>query len=288
MRACGADSSGRSGPRALVVGHLTEDLTPEGPRLGGAAAFAALLVHRFGAAVTILTSADARFPFLDLLAGIRILRVASVGRTRFENRYRADGTREQRLLSRAAPIPEVDIARAVAALEPGSAVLYAPVANELEGLGPLPRPRGPGGFAAAAPQGLLRRWDAEGRVSVSWPPRLDDRLAGLDLVSLAAGEMPEARTLRVPVLAITRGRRGALLRRSGLPDALAPPIPASEADPTGAGDVFAAALFVSLWRGLRVEKGARLAAAAAAISVESPGTTGIPTLEEAVARALSG
>ena len=193
-----ADSRAGAPPRVLVVGHLTEDRTREGPRLGGAAAFAGLLAHRFGAPTTILTAADAAFPFLDALAGIRILRLPSDGRTRFDNHYRKDGARRQRILGRAAEIPESELRRTVAALPPGSAVLYAPVARELGGSGTLPRPSGEGSFAAAAPQGLLRRWDAEGRVAVSRPDGLADRLAGLDLVSLAEAELPEATPLPVP------------------------------------------------------------------------------------------
>ena len=279
-----ADSRAGAPPRVLVVGHLTEDRTREGPRLGGAAAFAGLLAHRFGAPTTILTAADAAFPFLDALAGIRILCLPSGDRTRFENHYLTDGARRQRILGRAAEIPESALRRTVAALPPGSAVLYAPVARELGGSGTLPRPSGEGSFAAAAPQGLLRRWDAEGRVAVSRPDGLADRLAALDLVSLAEAELAEATPLPVPLLAITRGRRGALLRRPGLPDEAVPPAPAAETDPTGAGDVFAAALFVSLWRGLPLGRAAGLAAAADAISVESPGTAGVPTLEQAAAR----
>ncbi len=275
----------------LVVGHLSEDRTPAGSRLGGAAAFAGLLAHRFGAPTAILTAVDREFPFLEALAGISIRRLTSSDRTRFHNDYREDGAREQRILSRAAVIPEAAIRRAAAGLPPGSAVLYAPVARELGGSGPLPRPAGEGSFAACAPQGLLRRWDGEGRVSVSRPEGLDTRLAGLDLCCLSAGEFEkleecreEGPALSVPLLAITRGRCGAVLRRPGRPDAEVPPVPAFERDPTGAGDVFAAALSVSLWRGMPPAAAARLAAAAAAISVESPGTEGVPSLGEAASR----
>ena len=65
--ACDPDSRGArdSRPRLLVVGHLTEDVTPDGPRLGGAAAFAGLLARGFGVPTAILTAADAAFPYLD-------------------------------------------------------------------------------------------------------------------------------------------------------------------------------------------------------------------------------
>lgn len=263
----------------LVVGHLTEDLGAGGPRLGGAAAFAGLLAHRFGAPTAILTAFDPAFPFLDELDGIRILQADSADRTRFENRYRADGAREQRLLSRAAALSAARVRREVAALPEGSAVLYAPVAQEL---GPLPRAR----FTAAAPQGLLRRWGAGGEIRLAWPAGLAERLVALDLVSLSEAEGTEA--LAVPLLAITKGERGAVLRRPGRPDLRIPPVPAIEVDPTGAGDVFAAALAVSLWRGTPLGEAGRLAAAAAALTVEAPGVAGVPTLAEAARRAVSG
>ena len=274
----------RAEPRILVVGHLTEDLTPDGPRIGGAAAFAGILAYRFGAPVTILTATDAAFPYLDALAGIPVHRLPSPQRSRFENRYREDGTREQTMLSRAAVIPKAEVQRAVGALPPGSAVFYGPVADELEGADPLPRPPGSGAFAGSAPQGLLRRWDPQGRISVGWARGVSERLAELDLISISESELPAETDPRIPILAITRGRRGAVIRRRGHPDTEVPAAPGAEVDPTGAGDVFAAALLVSLWRGLSVERAGPLAAAAAAVSVESPGTRGVPTLEEATAR----
>ena len=278
------DGAPDSRPHVLVVGHLTEDLTPQGPRLGGAAAFAGLLADRFGARVTILTATDAAFPYLDVFAGIAIRRVPSRDRTRFENRYRKNGAREQTILSRAAVIPETEIRRAVGELPSGSAVFYSPVADELGGAGPLPRPDGPRALAGAALQGLLRRWDNTGRVSIRWSPEIVGRLLSLDLVSVSETEFPEGTDLPLPIVAVTRGRRGATLFRPRHPTTEVPAAPAAEVDPTGAGDVFAAALLIGLWNQEPVHQAAQLAAAAAAISVESPGTEGIPTLEEANAR----
>ena len=243
-----------------------------------------MLARRFGAPTTILTAVDAAFPYLDALTGIRVDRVHSPDRTRFHNLYRKDGSREQTIVSRAATIPESAIRRTVAGLPPGSAVLYAPVADELGGTGPLPRPGGRGALAGAAPQGLIRRRDRAGRVSTHWTARALARLAGLDFLSLSETEFPEGMGLPAPLVAVTRGRRGAVLRRSGFPATGIRAAPGAEVDPTGAGDVFAAALFIGLWNGAPAEGAARLAAAAAAISIESPGVEGIPTLEEASAR----
>ena len=297
-------------PRVLVIGHLGEDRTPAGPRLGGAAAYAGLLFHRWGLPTEILTAADAGFPFLEGLAGIALTRRDSPTRTVFENRYRADGSREQRLRSRAAPIPESAVRRAVAALPPGSAVLYAPIADELPGAGPLPRPVGAGSFAAAVPQGMLRRADPEtGRITLAAPDDLARRLSGLDLVCLSEeevriaglrsaddGRLAADRGPRRPPLAITKGAAGAVLLGPSPPapaeaaprPIVVPAFPAKAVDPTGAGDVFAAALLSGLHRGETPRDAARLAAAAAALTVEAPGVAGIPGRAEAEARRFSG
>ena len=281
-------------PRALVVGHLTEDLTPDGPRLGGAAAYAALLLSRWGVRVRIFTAIDPGFPYLDDLPGIPVDWMQSRERTRFENRYLPDGTRRQRLLGRADPIPAGALREAALALPPGSLAVFAPVTSELSRVCRFPRPPGRGAFAAAIPQGLLRRTARRSRsVTLAASGGFAERLAEMDLVCLgdeesrAAGArswLEAARTGR-PALAITRGAAGAVILRREAPALPVPAVEAAVADPTGAGDVFAAALAFGLWRrDSPPEESARLAAAAAALTVESPGTAGIPTRAEAAAR----
>lgn len=285
-------------PRALVVGHLTEDLTPDGPRLGGAAAYAALLLSRWGVRVRIFTAIDPGFPFLDDLPGIPVDWMQSRERTRFENRYLPDGTRRQRLLSRADPIPAGALREAALALPAGSLAVFAPVTSELSRVRRFPRPPGRGAFAAAIPQGLLRRTARRSRsVTLAASGGFAERLAEMDLVCLgdeesrAAGArswLEAARTGR-PALAVTRGAAGAVILRREAPALPVPAVEAAVADPTGAGDVFAAALAFGLWRrDSPPEEAARLAAAAAALTVESPGTAGIPTRAEAAARLAAG
>jgi sugar/nucleoside kinase (ribokinase family) len=55
-------------------------------------------------------------------------------------------------------------------------------------------------------------------------------------------------------------------------------------DPTGAGDVFAAAFLIALWRGGSALDGVRYAHAAASYVVAAPGTSGIPMEEQIRAR----
>ncbi len=284
-------------PRLLVVGHLTEDVDPrsgEG-RLGGAAAYASLLSHRFGVPTTLLTSADRDFPWLASLAGIEIRRVPSPDRTRFVNTYRSDGSRAQRVRSRAERIPDRVIHGVIAGLPPGSAVLWAPVVDEIGIAGPpLPRPSdcsrtGRRSLSAAALQGFLRRFDRAGRVHRRpLPVALPHRLSTVDLVCLSEQDPAspaDIEALRTPWVAITRGRRGALLRGPGGSAESIVPALAREVDPTGAGDVFAAALTIARWKGMLPAAAGRLAAATAACAVEAPGVDGVPSLARASSRA---
>jgi sugar/nucleoside kinase (ribokinase family) len=54
----------------------------------------------------------------------------------------------------------------------------------------------------------------------------------------------------------------------------------TEVDPTGAGDVFAAAFFVRLLNTRDPWEAARFANRMAAISVTRPGVAGVPSMEE--------
>jgi sugar/nucleoside kinase (ribokinase family) len=62
--------------------------------------------------------------------------------------------------------------------------------------------------------------------------------------------------------------------------------PAREVDPTGAGDVFAAAFLTGMARGLDPVEAARLGAAAASIAVEGRATESLGRLADAPGRAV--
>jgi sugar/nucleoside kinase (ribokinase family) len=84
---------------------------------------------------------------------------------------------------------------------------------------------------------------------------------------------------------VTRGAAGALLFLEGhQPAARFPGYPAHEVDPTGAGDVFAGAFMIQLYRTGDAAAAVDFANRVAACSVEAPGVDGIPTYEEALAR----
>lgn len=288
-------------PTFLTIGHITRDLLPDGTyALGGTVTFAALTAHRLGLVSALVTCADD-----TLLRQLPTLLPAQIGlaarsaplSTTFENSY-TGGFRVQYLRSRAASLT---LAEVPPAWLPAPITLIAPLAQEvpLELLRGLPRQ--PGSLLAATPQGWLRRWDSSGRV---WPtpwqtaaeilPLLDMLiLSHDDLLPFADGQRDTADailadwSMRVPLLIATDGRAGATLFERGVTTHF-PAYPASEIDPTGAGDVFATAFLVHLYQQRDPHAAMHFANCAASLSIEHPGTTGIPTPQQVQARLALG
>ena len=84
----------------LVIGHISCDLTPDGPRLGGTAAYAALTARALGLRVGVVTAWGGEVP-LDVLDGIQITSLAAEHSTSFENVYTPEG--RQQFIHQTAP-----------------------------------------------------------------------------------------------------------------------------------------------------------------------------------------
>ena len=256
--------------------------------LGGTVSFAALTAYRLGAMVSVVTRAapDVLATLPKLLPHIAFFAQPSTYTTTFTNQYH-DGFRIQYLKARADDLSLSDISPEVPEAD---IVLFGPLAQELPSAMVIHFPRRPGSLVAATPQGWLRRWDADGRI---WPtpwqqaeqvlPTLDVLiLSHDDLLPFAAGDRVEADalisrwSLSVPLLVATDGRHGATLFRNGTAQHF-PAFSAHEVDPTGAGDVFAAAFLVHLHQYHQPEDAITFANCVAAFSIEQPGLQGIPT-----------
>jgi 1D-myo-inositol 3-kinase len=287
-------------PDLLTVGHITRDVHTDGSfSLGGTVSFASLTASRLGAAAAIVTSADAQLAaeLPRYLPGIGLAVQTSAQTTTFDNRYH-EGFRTQYLLARSDSLRADNVP---ASWCTASIVLLAPLAQEL---GPDMLelfPRRPGTIIAATPQGWLRRWDADGRV---WPtpwtaaeqvlPAFDVLiLSHDDLLPFANGNRAEADAILtrwsqyVPFLVATDGRHGATLFQHGVPERF-PAYTANEIDPTGAGDVFAAAFLTHLSRHSEPRAAVDFANAVASLSIEHEGISGIPTLQQVQERQKRG
>lgn len=262
----------------LVVGHITRDLLSAGTfRLGGTAYYAGIAAIRLGHRVSVYTAArpDLDFsPLHEAAPGIEIYSLPSSDDTVFSNRYQA-GRRRQLLLGRARPL---SIAGLPGAWRAAPLVLLGAVAGEIS---PAWTEALPGAVVGACLQGWLRAWDASGRVSfrpwseaARWLPRLAAAFLSEEDVQ-GRQDLVERYAAHCPLLVQTAGERGATLYESGRPRAVAP-FPVRERDPTGAGDVFAAAFLVRRAEGAAPAEAARFAAAAAALSVRAAGAEAIP------------
>src|SRR5512134_1984533 len=74
----------------LVIGHLAHDLTPQGPRLGGTAAYSALTARALGLRVGVVTSVGPETS-LAPLKHIPLVTLESPRSTTFENIYSEHG-----------------------------------------------------------------------------------------------------------------------------------------------------------------------------------------------------
>jgi sugar/nucleoside kinase (ribokinase family) len=277
-------------PEFLAVGHVTRDLHPDGSfSPGGTVTFAALTAYHLGLAAGVVTRADVQLitQLPSYLPSIALCVRPSQESTTFANQYQ-DGFRIQYLYARAADLEEADVP---SEWRQAPIVLLGPLAQELSPSFVTLFPRRSGALIAATPQGWLRRWDAEGRVlPTHWNaaqqvlPHLDVLiLSHDDLLPFAEGSRSEADAIlarwseQVPLLVATDGRHGATLFRQGARQRF-PAYPVQEVDPTGAGDVFAAAFLTHLFRHGDPEQAVNFANCTASFSIEKPGIEGIPTL----------
>jgi 1D-myo-inositol 3-kinase len=276
-------------PDFLVIGHLAKDRTTEGWRLGGSAAYASLTASRLGLRTAVLTSAASDLDASLLLPGIDVRSIPASETTVFENVYGPEG-RVQYVWARAGTIAAGDVPQEF--LE-ARVVLLGPLVDEVEEevAGCFPR-----SLLAITPQGWLRSIRPDGRVEQTPPRRWRPRLllkhsqalfvSDEDLPPAEAEEALAGWAAQVPLVAFTRGARGARLWSEGRWREV-PALPAEELDPTGAGDVFAAAFLSRYVETDDAWQAALFAAAAASVVVEAPGTAGIPSRQQVEERLRS-
>ncbi len=261
----------------LVIGHVAHDLTATGPRLGGTAAYAALTARALGLRVGIFTASGPETS-LDTLKNIPVLSLPSPRSTTFENIYTEHG-RIQYLRAHATrldfdQIPEI--------WRSASIIHLGPIADEMDSV--LPKSFSPA-LLGLTPQGWMRQWNGDNRVSsrqwLNAEPALEK--AGAVVISRedvnGDEEVIEHMARQTSILAVTESAAGSVLYWNGdRRQFRAPEVP--EVDPTGAGDVFAAAFFFRLFKTRDPWEAARFATILASYSVTRVGLAGIPTERE--------
>jgi len=258
----------------LVIGHICRDLTPAGYSLGGTVTYGAITARNLGLNAGILTRASDEIQFDHLLDNIEVHILPSDATTSFRNQYH-DGRRTQYIRAVSDPIQAEDVP---ASWRQPKIVLLGPVAQELDA---NLTSAFPGAVVGAILQGWMRQWDDSGKVStlphlVRNIPMDSMRVVFISEEDIAgSGGMLDWLIERGPIVVLTDGEHGSTVYQHG--EAYhAEPRAASEIDPTGAGDVFAAAYLVRLSETGDAIEAARFANVVASFSIEQPGPLGIP------------
>jgi len=261
----------------LAIGHVTRDLVGSGFVLGGTVSYAARTARALGCRVGVVTSAAPDLHPSQALNGIPIACTPAATTTTFENVYTSTGRHQvvhtvARMLT-----PET-----LPADWRGAVIHLGPVARECD---PALAAAFADAFIGLTPQGWMRCWDKAGRVSRCRWQGAEELLARADAVVLSEEDVGSDMSLvahyaaQTRLLVVTQGAAGCTVHTAGQSRHF--PAPAvREVDPTGSGDVFAAAFFVWLYRRGDPWEAARFANCVAARSVTRRGLDGTPTAEE--------
>ena len=269
-----------------MLGHISKDRsdTQRGYAVGGTATYSALTAQRLGLQAAVVTAcAPEDEPLLDELraAGVWVSVVPSKATTTFRNDYDPEGRRTQIISAQAATI---ELAHIPDAWREAPITHLGPVAQELPATLVTAFPAS---LLGVTPQGWLRSWDAGGRVTHSAlpvpPPLLSlpaNAFLALSIEDLDYNPPLIRRYVKLALrVAITNGSDSARLSANGK-SATVSAYPAKVVDPTGAGDVFAAALFIRYAETGDLLASAQFAHAADACAIEGVGTSAIPNRHE--------
>jgi sugar/nucleoside kinase (ribokinase family) len=257
----------------LAIGHVARDLKDNGYTLGGSVAYAGRTAFALGWDVGIVTSC-VKSTNLDALDGIQIYKLLASESTTFENVY-MEGSRKQILHSVS---PNIELEAIPSYWKNARIVHLAPIANEVD---QRLVHQFEGAFIGLTPQGWLRRWDNSGHVfQIGWET-IEDVLQAADAAVISTEDLQGDESVAVemaqlcPILALTRGSGGAIIYLNGEPNFIDAP-QVEEVDPTGSGDIFAAAFFIQIQETGDPHEAGVMATHLASRSVTRPGVESVP------------
>ena len=270
----------------LAIGTVTRDIATADPSatdyvLGGTVSFAAVTAARLGRQPAVLTRAgdDIDLSLLSGLAELHLLPCENTTTLRISIRQTAAfsiATRLRRQSPRRTSPPQ---------LRAPHIALLGPLVNEVRS--DVAAIFDSDTIVAAVPQGWMRTWDDEGRVYPAKWRDMAEILPHLDALILSIEDIDgdlcqvEEFLKYVRLVVLTEYRDGSTIYKrksdSDIEIVPIPPRPASELDPTGAGDIFATAFLLRLDETGDPFDAARYANVTASFGVEGQGVTGIPS-----------
>lgn len=266
-------------PQFLSIGHITHDLVGNGITSGGPALYSTRTAHHLDVPTGMVTSCSRPFLQPALFQGIDIRCSEAPQTTTFLNLYNEAGERRQMIKGLAAPIEPHHIPDA---WRNTPIVNICPVANEYR---PELVQLFPDALIGVCPQGWMRVWDHKGHVARKPWDTFQQVLPHATVVFYSEEDVTRPEELAqvyltyTKMVVITRGKRGASVYTAQQAYHV-PAFLANEVDPTGAGDVFAAAFLINYFDSRDPQKAALFANCAASFVVEKEGVYGIPSRSE--------
>jgi 1D-myo-inositol 3-kinase len=287
-----ADNVNKSGIQFLSIGHFTHDVVGSELILGGASAYSIATARKLGLNTGVITSIGKNFLHFDKLHDTSLIVIGDIDKsaseyptTTFENIYE-NGVRRQFIRGVSAVIYANHVPESWCDAD---IVYLCPVANEVDS---SVVHKFPNSIIGASPQGWMRKWNSDGQVSARrWDeapkvlPYIDALIMSEEDIS-PFPEIVEEYIGIVEILVLTRGEKGSTLFCDGKKVSF-PAFKANVVDPTGAGDVFAAAFLIELKHSQDPYKASIFANCAASFVVEKRGTEGIPDYEQVQSRLRS-
>lgn len=249
--------------------------------MGGTATYSPRSARALGRSVAVVTSAEPDYDLEEALAGIPVALLPAAATTTFENIYTPAGRRQilhsvAELLVPAA-VPQEWRTPRIAHLGPVSNEIDPQVIDLLEG-----------SMIGLTPQGWHRRRGPDGQVRFAHWPAAAEVLPRASAVIVSQEDIQDEETWAIywrhcRILVITNGAAGCEVLFGGEERSFRV-AEVAEVDPTGVGDIFAAAFLIRLWEtdGDPWEA-ARFATQIAAPTVARPALEGIPTAAEVAA-----
>ncbi len=259
----------------LLIGTVTKDLLPDDSFvIGGTITYAGVTAKRMGWRPVIVTAAAPDFTPPAALAEADWHILSSPATTTFRNVYTPRG-RRQTIGPIARSIRPADIPLDC---HQADVVHLCPLAQDVD-------PTIANGCAqvllTTTPQGWLRQWNDQGHVSLGDWQGAEQLLPNLNATVISIEDIEGSWAIahrwaaQTEILVVTQDKDGCTVFHQGQA-ITAPPRPAQVLDPTGAGDIFAAAFFIRYYETGDLRQSAYFANVTASISLERPGPEATP------------
>ena len=260
----------------LLIGHITCDLLPNGKIVGGTVAYSGRVAQALGYETAVLTSCQKSYEGLSTLAGMEVEVIPSEHTSTFENVYTANG-RIQTLHDIAAKIQPDHVP---SKWKDPAIVHLAPLTDEVD---PAIIHQFPNSIIGLTPQGWMRQWDENGRITPKLWEEADKYLPHADIVILSQEDLLTPDMVFdywdwSGILVLTGGPKGSIVFFEDRAQRV-PTIDVEEIDATGAGDTFATAYFLRYHQTNDPIEAARFANIMAAYSVTQ---TGLDNIEKII------